>query len=143
MVNVNLESIREYFPKLKRFIARLRENEIDLLSEKNKVDVDANEVYECFSNCWVIIAFSETLKRFDIDIPIEYVIAAVKWLDVQDKADTDILLNKLNMIDDLDYMDNAIYQLYKVLSDTLEREYKMEELLKTIAEERKKNNDAK
>ena len=26
MVNVNLESIREYFPPLKRFIARLRED---------------------------------------------------------------------------------------------------------------------
>ena len=49
MVNVNLESIREYFPPLKRFIARLREEEIELLSEKNKVEVNANEVFECLS----------------------------------------------------------------------------------------------
>ena len=120
MVNVNLESIREYFPKLKRFIARLRKEEIDLLSEKNKIEVDANEVFECLSECWVIVAFGEMRNRFDVNIPIEYVKATVKWLGTQDKADTDILLNKLNMIDDLDYMDNAIYQLYKVLANTLE-----------------------
>lgn len=120
MVNVNLESIREYFSPLKRFIARLREEEIELLSEKNKVEVDANEVFECLSNCWVIVAFSEMHNRFDIDIPTEYVEATVEWLAVQDKADTDILLNKLNMIDDLDRMDTALYQLYKVLDDTLE-----------------------
>ena len=120
MVNVNLESIREYFPSLKRFIARLREEEIELLSEKNKVDVNTNEVFECLSECWVIVAFGEMRNRFDVNIPIEYVKATVKWLGVQDKADTDILLNKLNMIDDLDYMDKAIYQLYEVLEDTLE-----------------------
>ena len=120
MVNVNLESIREYFPKLKRFIARLRKEEIDLLSEKNKIEVDANEVFECLSNCWVIVAFGEMHNHFDIDIPTEYVEATVEWLGAQDKADTDILLNKLNMIDDLDYMDNVIYQLYKVLANTLE-----------------------
>ena len=119
MVNVNLESIREYFPKLKRFIARLRIEEIDLLSEKNEVEVDANEVFECLSNCWVIVAFGEMHNRFDIDIPTEYVEATVKWLGAQDKADTDILLNKLNMIDDLDYIDEAIYQLYKILANTL------------------------
>ncbi len=120
MVNVNLESIREYFPQLKRFIARLRKEEIDLLSEKNKIKVDANEVFECLSNCWVIVAFGEMHNRFDIDIPTEYVEATVKWLGAQDKADTDILLNKLNMIDDLDYIDNVIYQLYLVLANTLE-----------------------
>ena len=120
MVNVNLESIREYFPKLKRFIARLREEEIELLSEKNKVEVDANDVLECLSNCWVIVAFGEMHNRYDIDIPIEYVEATVEWLAVQDKADTNILLDKLNMIDDLDYIDNVIYQLYKVLTNTLE-----------------------
>ena len=119
MININLESIREYFPKLKRFIARLRENEIDLLSEKNKVDVDANDILECLSNCWVIVAFGEMHNRFDIDIPIEYVKTTVEWLAVQNKADTDILLNKLNMIDDLDYMDEVLYQLYKVLANTL------------------------
>ena len=120
MVNVNLESIREYFLSLKRFISRIREEEIDLLSEKNKVDVDANDILECLSNCWVIVAFGEMHNRFDIDIPTEYVEATVKWLGAQDKADTDILLNKLNMIDDLDYIDNVIYQLYKVLANTLE-----------------------
>ena len=120
MVNVNLESIREYFPPLKRFIARLKEEEIDLLSEKNKVDVNTNEVFECLSECWVIVAFGEMCNRFDVNIPIEYVETTVKWLGAQDKADTDILLNKLNMIDDLDYIDNVIYQLYKVLANTLE-----------------------
>ena len=120
MINVNLESIREYFPTLKRFISRIREEEIELLSEKNKVEVNANEVFECLSECWVIVAFGEMRNRFDVNIPIEYVEATVKWLEVQDKADTDILLNKLNMIDDLDYIDNVIYQLYKVLANTLE-----------------------
>lgn len=120
MININLESIKKYFPQLKRFIARLRKEEIELLSEKNKVEVDANEVFECLSECWVIVAFGEMHNRFDIDIPIEYVEATVKWLGAQDKADTDILLNKLNMIDNLDFMDEAIYQLYKVLADTLE-----------------------
>lgn len=120
MVNINLESIREYFPPIKRFIARLRIEEIDLLSEKNKVEVDANDVFECLSNCWVIVAFGEMHNRFDIDIPTEYVKATVEWLAVQDKADTDILLNKLNMIDDLDFIDEVIYQLYKVLANALE-----------------------
>ena len=120
MVNINLESIREYFPKLKRFIARLRKEEIELLSEKNKVEVDANEVFECLSECWVIVAFGEMHNRYDIDIPIEYVEATVEWLAVQDKADTNILLDKLNMIDDLDIMDEVLYQLYKVLTNTLE-----------------------
>ena len=120
MININLESIREYFPKLKRFIARLREEEIELLSEKNKVEVDANDVLECLSNCWVIVAFGEMHNRYDMDIPIEYVEATVEWLAVQDKADTNILLDKLNMIDDLDIMDEVLYQLYKVLTNTLE-----------------------
>ena len=117
---VNLEPIQKYFPQLKRFIARLRKEEIELLSEKNKIEVDANDILECLSNCWVIVAFGEMHNRFDIDIPTEYVEATVKWLGAQDKADTDILLNKLNMIDDLDYIDNVIYQLYKVLANTLE-----------------------
>ena len=117
---VNLEPIQKYFPQLKRFIARLRKEEIELLSEKNKVEVEANEVFECLSICWEIVAFGEMHNRFDINIPIEYVKATVKWLGAQDKADTDILLNKLNMIDDLDYIDNVIYQLYKVLANTLE-----------------------
>ena len=117
---INLESIKEYFPSLKRFISRITEEEIELLSEKNKVEVDANEVFKCLSNCWVIVAFGEMHNRFDIDIPTEYVEATVKWLGAQDKADTDILLNKLNMIDNLDYIDNVIYQLYKVLANTLE-----------------------
>ena len=40
MVNVNLDSIREYFPKLKRFIARLRENEIEQIKYNRNVNVN-------------------------------------------------------------------------------------------------------
>ena len=118
-MKVNLENIRKYFPMLKRFIARLTEKEVDLLSEKNKTDVDTDKVLECLSKCWTVVAFGESFKTFDIDIPIESLEATVEWLAVQNKADTDILLNKLNMIDNLDFMDYALYQLYEVLADAL------------------------
>ena len=119
MVNVNLESIREYFPPLKRFIARLREEEVNLLSEKNEIDVNANEVLEGFSRIWQIVAFGENINKYNIEISIENIEAIDKWLGVQRLKDTDILLNKLNMIDSLDIMDNALYQLYKILDDKL------------------------
>ena len=119
MVNVNLESIREYFPPLKRFIARLREEEVNLLSEKNEIDVNANEVLEGFSRIWQIVAFGENINKYNIEISIENIEAIDKWLGVQRLKDTDILLSKLNMIDSLDIMDNALYQLYKILDDKL------------------------
>ena len=119
MVNVNLESIREYFPKLKRFIARLRENEIELIKDKRKVNVDTNLVMECVSNIWTIVAFGEAINKFDIEISIESLEDMVEWLGCQNIKDTDILMMRMNMIDDLDYMDKAIYQLYEVLEDTL------------------------
>ena len=119
MVNVNLESIREYFLPLKRFIARLREEEVNLLSEKNEIDVNANEVLEGFSRIWQIVAFGENINKYNIEISIENIEAIDKWLGVQRLKDTDILLNKLNMIDSLDIMDNALYQLYKILDDKL------------------------
>ena len=119
MVNVNLESIRGYFPPLKRFIARLREEEVNLLSEKNEIDVNANEVLEGFSRIWQIVAFGENINKYNIEISIENIEAIDKWLGVQRLKDTDILLNKLNMIDSLDIMDNALYQLYKILDDKL------------------------
>ena len=119
MVNVNLESIKKYFPPLKRFIARLREEEVNLLSEKNEIDVNANEVLEGFSRIWQIVAFGENINKYNIEISIENIEAIDKWLGVQRLKDTDILLNKLNMIDSLDIMDNALYQLYKILDDKL------------------------
>ena len=119
MVNVNLESIREYFPKLKRFIARLRENEIELIKDKRKVNVDTDLVIECVSNIWTIVAFGEAGNKFDIDVSIESLEEMIEWLGCQNKKDTDILMMRMDMIDDLDYMDTALYQLYKVLEDTL------------------------
>ena len=119
MVNVNLESIREYFPKLKRFIARLRENEIELIKDKRKVNVDTDLVIECVSNIWTIVAFGEAGNKFDIDVSIESLEEMIEWLGCQNIKDTDILMIRMNMIDDLDYMDKALYQLYKVLEDTL------------------------
>ena len=120
MVNVNLESIREYFPPLKRFIARLRENEIELIKDKRNVNVDTDLVIECVSNIWTIVAFGEAINKFDIEISIESLEDMVEWLGCQNIKDTDILMMRMDMIDDLDYMDTALYQLYKVLEDTLE-----------------------
>lgn len=119
MVNVNLESIREYFPPLKRFIARLRENEIELIKDKRNVNVNADLVMECVSNIWTIVAFGEAINKFDIDVSIESLEEMIEWLGCQNIKDTDILMMRMDMIDDLDYMDKAIYQLYEVLEDTL------------------------
>ena len=120
MVNVNLESIREYFPKLKRFIARLREEEIELIKDKRKVNVNTDLVMECMSNIWTIVAFGEAHNKFDIDVSIESLEDMIEWLGCQNVKDTDILMMRMDMIDDLDRMDTALYQLYKVLEDTLE-----------------------
>ena len=120
MVNVNLESIREYFPKLKRFIARLRENEIRLIADKHNLSVDIDKVLECLQNLFVIVAFGETHKRYDIDIPIECIGETVEWLGQQNIGDTTILLDRLNMIDREDDVDKALYQLYVILSNALE-----------------------
>ena len=120
MININLESIREYFPKLKRFIARLRENEIELIKDKRNVNVNTDLVIECVSNIWTIVAFGEAINKFDIEISIESLEDMVEWLGCQNIKDTDILMMRMDMIDDLEYMDTALYQLYKVLEDTLE-----------------------
>lgn len=120
MVNVNLESIREYFPPLKRFIARLREEEIELIKDKRKLNVNTDLVMECMSNIWTIVAFGEAGNKFDIDVSIESLEEMVEWLGCQNIKDTDILMMRMDMIDDLDYMDNAISRLYDVLVDTLE-----------------------
>ena len=120
MVNINLESIREYFPPLKRFIARLRENEIELIKDKRNVNVNTDLVIECVSNIWTIVAFGEAGNKFDIDVSIESLEETIEWLGCQNKKDTDILMMRMDMIDDLDRMDTALYQLYKVLEDTLE-----------------------
>ena len=120
MVNVNLESIREYFPQLKRFIARLREEEIELIKDKRKVNVNTKLVMECMSNIWTIVAFGEAINKFDIDVSIESLEEMIEWLGCQNIKDTDILMIRMNMIDDLDYMDKALYQLYVILSNTLE-----------------------
>ena len=120
MVNVNLESIREYFPPLKRFIARLREEEIELIKDKRKVNVNTDLVMECVDNIWIIVAFGEASNEFDIETSIESLEEIVEWLGCQNKKDTDILMMRMDMIDDLDYMDNAISRLYDVLVDTLE-----------------------
>ena len=122
MVNVNLESIREYFPPLKRFIARLREEEIELIKDKRKLNVNTDLVMECISNIWTIIAFGEAINKFDIDVSIESLEEMVEWLGCQNIKDTDILMIRMNMIDDLGVMDKALDILYGVLADKLEEE---------------------
>ena len=119
MVNINLESIREYFPQLKRFISRIREEEIELIKDERRINVNTNLVMECLSNIWTIVAFGEAINKFDIDVSIESLEEMIEWLGCQNIKDTDILMIRMNMIDDLDYMDKAIYQLYEVLEDTL------------------------
>ena len=120
MVNVNLESIREYLPKLKRFIARLREEEIELIKDKRNVNVNTDLVMECVSNIWTIVAFGEAINKFDIEISIESLEDMVKWLGCQNIKDTDILMMRMNMIDDLGVMDKALDTLYRVLANALE-----------------------
>lgn len=119
---VNLEPIQKHFPQLKRFIARLRIGEIRLMADKHHLSVDTDKVLECFHSLFTIVAFGKIHNRFDIDIPIEYVEEAVEWLGCQSIKDTDILMMRMNMIDREDDVDRALYQLYKVLEDTLEEE---------------------
>ena len=71
------------------------------------------------SNIWTIVAFGEAINKFDIEISIESLEDMVEWLGCQNIKDTDILMMRMDMIDDLEYMDTALYQLYKVLEDTL------------------------
>lgn len=120
MVNINLESIREYFPKLKRFIARLREEEIELIKDKRKVNVNTDLVMECMSNIWTIVAFGEAINKFDIETSIESLEEMIEWLGCQNIKDTDILMIRMNMIDREDDVDRALYQLYRILEDALE-----------------------
>ena len=120
MVNINLEFIKKYFPQLKRFIARLRIGEIRLMADKHHLSVDTDKVLECFHSLFTIVAFGKIHNRFDIDIPIEYVEEAVEWLGCQSIKDTDILMMRMDMIDDLDVTDKALDVLYRVLADVLE-----------------------
>ena len=120
MININLESIRECFPKLKRFIARLRKEEIELIKDKRKVNVNTDLVMECVSNIWTIVAFGEAINKFDIDVSIESLEEMIEWLGCQNIKDTDILMIRMNMIDREDDVDKALYQLYVILSNALE-----------------------
>ena len=122
MVNVNLEFIKKYFPQLKRFISRIREEEIELIKDKRKVNVNTNLVMECMSNIWTIVAFGEAINKFDIEISIESLEEMVEWLGCQTIKDTDILMMRMNMIDDLGVMDKALDTLYRVLANALEEE---------------------
>ena len=119
MVNINLESIREYFPQLKRFVSRIREEEIELIKDERRINVNTNLVMECMSNIWTIVAFGEAINKFDIEISIESLEEIVEWLGYQNERDTDMLMMRMNIIDDLDRMDTALYQLYEVLDNTL------------------------
>ena len=119
MVNINLEFIKKYFPQLKRFISRIREEEIELIKDERRINVNTNLVMECMSNIWTIVAFGEAINKFDIEISIESLEEIVEWLGYQNERDTDMLMMRMNIIDDLDRMDTALYQLYEVLDDTL------------------------
>lgn len=120
MINVNLKSIREHFPQLKRFIARLREEEIELIKDKYNLNVNTDLVMECASNIWTIVAFGEAGNKFDIEIPIESLAEMTEWLGCQNIKDTELLMTEMNMIDDLNCIEVAIYRLYDVLADILE-----------------------
>ena len=122
MVNINLEFIKKYFPQLKRFISRIREEEIELIKDKRKVNVNTNLVMECMSNIWTIVAFGEAINKFDIEISIESLEEMVEWLGCQTIKDTDILMMRMDMIDDLNVMDKALDVLYRVLANALEEE---------------------
>ena len=119
MVNINLESIREYFPQLERFISGIREEEIELIKDERRINVNTNLVMECMSNIWTIVAFGEAINKFDIEISSDSIEEMVEWLGYQNERDTDMLMTRMNIIDDLDRMDTALYQLYEVLDDTL------------------------
>ena len=90
MVNINLESIREYFPQLKRFISRIREEEIELIKDERRINVNTNLVMECMSNIWTLVAFGEAINKFDIVISIESLEEIVEWLGYQNERDTDM-----------------------------------------------------
>lgn len=122
MVNIDLKSIRKHFPQLKRFIARLRKEEIELIKDKRKISVNTDLVMECISNIWTIVAFGEANNRFDIEVSIESLEEMIEWLGCQSIADTDILMIRMDMIDDLRVMDKALDVLYRVLADKLEEE---------------------
>lgn len=118
-VYINLESIREYFPELERFIAKLTYDEVELIKDKHGLDISPDLIIECASNIWSIVVFGEFNNNFEIETSIESLEDMVEWLGCQNKKDTDILMMSMNMTDDLDYIDEIIYQLYKVLADTL------------------------
>lgn len=120
MINVNLKSIREHFPQLKRFIARLREEEIELIKDKYNLNVNTDLVMECASNIWTIVAFGEAGNKFDIEISIESLVEMTEWIGCQNIKDTELLMTRMNMIDDLNCIEVAIYRLYDVLADILE-----------------------
>lgn len=119
-MKVNLENIRGCFPRLKRFLARIREDEIRLIADKHNLSVDIDKVLECLQNLFVIVAFGETHKRYDIDIPIECIEETVEWLGQQNIGDTTILLDRLDMVDREDDVDEALFELYGCLIDNLE-----------------------
>ena len=122
MVNINLESIREYFPQLERFISGIREEEIELIKDERRINVNTNLVMECMSNIWTIVAFGEAINKFDIEISIESLEDMVEWLGQQNIKDTDILMMRMDMIDDLGVMDKALDTLYRVLANALKEE---------------------
>ena len=122
MVNIDLEFIKKYFPQLKKFLFKIGENEIRLMADKYHLSVDTDKVLECFQNLLAIVLFGKNHNRFDIDIPIECVEETVEWLGCLRKKDTDILMMRTNMIDNLDIMDKALDTLYRVLADKLEEE---------------------
>lgn len=121
-MKVNLENIKKYFPQLKRFIARLREEEIRLIADKHNLSVDTNKVLDCLQSIFVIVAFGKENNKFYIETSIESLEDTVEWLGCQNKKDTDILMMRMDMIDDLDYMDKVLDTLYRVLADVLEEE---------------------
>ena len=122
MVNINLENIKKYFPQLKRFLARIEINEIRLMADKHHLSVDTDKVLECLQSLFTIVAFGKIHNRYDIDIPIESLEETVEWLGCQSIKDTDILMMRMDMMDDLCVMDKALDVLYRVLADKLEEE---------------------
>lgn len=120
MINVNLEFIKKYFPQLKKFLFKIGENEIRLMVDKYHLSVDIDKVLECFQSLFAVVLFGENHNKFDIEIPIEYVEETVEWLGCQNRMDTDILMIRTDMIDDLVYMDKALDILYRVLANALE-----------------------
>ena len=94
-MKVNLESIRKYFPKLKRFLARIEIDDVILIADKYNLSVDTDKVLECLQNLFVITAFGSIHNRFDIEIPTECVIECLEWLKLQDIDDSLILLDRL------------------------------------------------